>query len=103
MRRTSLARPPCIMVFESFWGKRDIDADGMIAISEGRGDAALVLLEAGAETDKRDGNGRLAIELAPNKVVNNPGSQPTFDEADTREKVKNFITESVEREGIDLG
>lgn len=39
------------------------------AISEGHGDAALVLLKAGAEVDKRDVDGHLAIELAPDKKV----------------------------------
>ena len=36
-----------------------------IAISEGHGDTALVLLKAGAETDKQDMDGDLAIDLAP--------------------------------------
>ena len=39
------------------------------AISEGHGDAALVLLKAGAEADKRDGDGNLAIDLAPDRKV----------------------------------
>lgn len=39
------------------------------AISEGHGDAAMVLLKAGAETDKRDVDGSLAIDLAPDKKV----------------------------------
>ncbi|KAI4277280.1 MAG: hypothetical protein L6R38_005468 [Xanthoria sp. 2 TBL-2021] len=55
------------------------------AISEGHGDTALVLLKAGAEVDKLDVDGKLAIDLAP----------------DT--KIKKFILESAEREGIDLG
>ncbi|KAI9839918.1 MAG: hypothetical protein M1819_000110 [Sarea resinae] len=54
------------------------------AISEGHGDTALLLLKAGAETDKRDVDGNLAIELAP----------------DT--KIRDFILQSAEREGIDL-
>ncbi|KAI4161142.1 MAG: hypothetical protein L6R39_000102 [Caloplaca ligustica] len=54
------------------------------AISEGHGDTALVLLRAGAETDKRDMDGHLAIDLAP----------------DT--KIKKFVLQSAEREGIDL-
>ena len=41
----------------------------MSAISEGHGDAAMVLLKAGAETDKRDVDGNLAIDLAPDKKV----------------------------------
>lgn len=40
-----------------------------VAISEGHGDTALVLLKAGAETDKRDVDGHLAIELAPDAKV----------------------------------
>ena len=39
------------------------------AISEGHGDTAMVLLKAGAETDKRDVDGNLAIDLAPDKKV----------------------------------
>ena len=45
-------------------------ADHSKAISEGHGDTALVLLKAGAETDKRDVDGNLAIDLAPDKKVN---------------------------------
>ncbi len=44
--------------------------DYVEAISEGHGDTALALLKAGAETDKRDGDGYLAIDLAPDKKVN---------------------------------
>lgn len=40
-----------------------------IAIAEGHGDAALELLKAGAETDKRDVDGMLAIQLAPDQKV----------------------------------
>lgn len=40
-----------------------------IAISEGHGDAALFLLKQGAETDKRDNDGKLAIDLAPDSKV----------------------------------
>lgn len=39
------------------------------AISEGHGDAAIQLLKAGAEADKRDSDGRLAIDLAPDTKV----------------------------------
>ena len=41
----------------------------MTAISEGHGDAALMLLKAGAETDLKDGEGQLAIDLAPDTKV----------------------------------
>lgn len=49
------------------------DVDGLTAlhhaISEGHGEAALTLLRAGAEADKRDSNGQLAIELSPDSKV----------------------------------
>ena len=45
------------------------EADVVPAISEGHGDTALILLKAGAETDKRDVDGNLAIALAPDKKV----------------------------------
>ena len=40
-----------------------------LAISEGHGDTALVLLKAGAETDKKDVDGHLALDLAPDTKV----------------------------------
>jgi len=39
------------------------------AVSEGHGDTAVVLLKAGAEVDKKDFDGHLAIELAPDAKV----------------------------------
>ncbi|KAH8425921.1 ankyrin repeat domain-containing protein [Aspergillus melleus] len=64
------------------------DMDGMTAlhhaICEGHGDAAITLLKAGAETDKRDADGRLAIDMAPDG------------------KVKGYIIQTAEREGIEL-
>ncbi|KAL6239847.1 hypothetical protein BDW75DRAFT_68194 [Aspergillus navahoensis] len=64
------------------------DNDGLTAlhhaISEGHGDAALMLLKAGAEADKKDASGTLAIDMAPDK------------------KVRNYILQAAEREGIEL-
>ncbi|KAL4922999.1 ankyrin repeat domain-containing protein [Aspergillus undulatus] len=64
------------------------DDDGLTAlhhaISEGHGDAAVTLLKAGAEADKEDRVGRLAIDLAPDS------------------KVRSYILQAAEREGIDL-
>ncbi len=54
------------------------------AIAEGHGDTAVALIKAGADTDKKDVDGCLAIELAPDN------------------KVKKFIKESAEREGIEI-
>ena len=39
------------------------------AVAEGHGDVAVALLRAGAETDKRDSDGQLALDLAPDKEV----------------------------------
>ena len=45
------------------------DIDGMTAlhhaISEGHGDAAVLLLKEGADSGKKDSDGSLAIDLAP--------------------------------------
>ncbi|EXJ76712.1 26S proteasome non-ATPase regulatory subunit 10 [Cladophialophora psammophila CBS 110553] len=54
------------------------------AISEGHGHVAVELLKAGAETDKKDHEGRLAIDCAPDA------------------KVRSHILKAAEREGIDL-
>ncbi|KAJ5946464.1 ankyrin repeat-containing protein C6C3.08 [Penicillium verhagenii] len=64
------------------------DGDGLTAlhhaVSEGHGDAAILLLKSGAEADKRDNDGRLAVDLIPD------------------EKVKQYILQTAEREGIEL-
>jgi 26S proteasome non-ATPase regulatory subunit 10 len=54
------------------------------ACSEGHGDAAVLLLKEGAESDKRDGEGKLAIDTTPDA------------------KVRKFILDSAEREGISV-
>ena len=64
------------------------DSDGFTAlhhsISEGHGDAALLLLMRGAEFDKEANDGSLALSLAPDA------------------KTRSFIVQAAEREGIDL-
>lgn len=64
------------------------DMDGMTAlhhaISEGHGDAALLLLTLGAEFDKKDKDGHVPLDLAPDA------------------KTRTFIVQAAEREGIDL-
>ncbi|OKL60243.1 hypothetical protein UA08_04507 [Talaromyces atroroseus] len=54
------------------------------AISEGHGDAAILLMKAGTDLEKRDAEGRLAIDLAPDS------------------KVRKYILQTAEREGIEL-
>lgn len=65
------------------------DMDGMTALhhamSEGHGDAALLLLTMGAEFDKEDNNGQIPLDLAPDA------------------KTRSFIMQAAEREGIELG
>jgi len=64
------------------------DMDGMTAlhhaISEGHGDAALLLLTRGAEFDKKDNDEHVPLDLAPDA------------------KTRKFIVQAAEREGIDL-
>ncbi|KAL5356983.1 ankyrin repeat-containing domain protein [Aspergillus floccosus] len=64
------------------------DMDGLTAlhhaISEGHGDAAITLLKAGAETDKRSSDGLLAFDMAPDA------------------KIRSYIMQTAEREGIEL-
>ncbi|KAI1489029.1 ankyrin repeat-containing domain protein [Biscogniauxia mediterranea] len=54
------------------------------AVAEGHGDAAVVLLKAGAEPDKQNSDGYLALDLAPDK------------------EVRKYIEREAENEGIDL-
>jgi 26S proteasome non-ATPase regulatory subunit 10 len=64
------------------------DMDGMTALhhamSEGHGDAALLLLTRGAEFDKKDNHEQVPLDLAPDA------------------KMRHFIVQAAEREGIDL-
>lgn len=64
------------------------DVDGCTAlhhaIAEGHGDAAVVLLKAGAETDKRDSGGKLPIQLAPDA------------------RVREYVMRGAEEEGIEV-
>jgi 26S proteasome non-ATPase regulatory subunit 10 len=55
-----------------------------IAICEGHGDAAIVLLKAGADPKKEDRDGQLALSLAPDA------------------KIREFIIQSAERDGIEI-
>lgn len=52
------------------------DNDGLTAlhqaISEGHGEAAILLLKSGADAEKRDGDGKLAIDLVPDAKVSFP-------------------------------
>ncbi|KAH8156913.1 hypothetical protein CIB48_g11336 [Xylaria polymorpha] len=54
------------------------------AVAEGHGDTAIALLKAGAATDKRDLDGYLALDLAPDK------------------EVQKYIEREAENEGIEL-
>ncbi|KXX75190.1 hypothetical protein MMYC01_205895 [Madurella mycetomatis] len=54
------------------------------AVAEGHGDAAIALLKAGAETDKKDVDGFLALDLAPGTDV------------------RKYIERKAEEEGIEL-
>ncbi|KAE8364206.1 ankyrin repeat-containing domain protein [Aspergillus caelatus] len=64
------------------------DVDGLTAlhhaISEGHGEAAITLLKAGAETDTKDANGILAIDMAPDASV------------------REYIRQTAEMEGIEI-
>ena len=75
------------------------------AISEGHGDAAMALLRAGAESDKRDGDGYLAIDLAPDRQVSVPTetSQPCEVGRFTDIlQIRQYILQAAEREEIDI-
>lgn len=89
----------------------DMDGSSALhhAISEGHGEAALVLLRAGAETDKRDGNDKLAIDLAPDAKVNSRKCKKKITHFPVRRiltqhdlQVRNYILQAIEREGIEL-
>ncbi|GAB1205481.1 hypothetical protein APSETT445_004157 [Aspergillus pseudonomiae] len=88
------------------------DVDGLTAlhhaISEGHGEAAITLLKAGAETDKKDANGTLAIDMAPDTSVSIPFS-PAKHPLDTFSgyitnlvKVRTYIRQTAEMEGIEI-
>ena len=71
------------------------------AIAEGHGDAALLLLKAGAESNKRDVDEQLAINLAPDTKVLKMLQRPNLS-ADDGKQIRKFILQEAEREGIDV-
>ena len=71
------------------------------AISEGHGDTAMALLKAGAETDKKDVDGHLAIDLAPDSKVRHQCHTYKFRPLMAL-KIRKYISQSAEREGIDV-
>ena len=81
------------------------DMDGMTAlhhaISEGHGQAALELLKTGAEAGKENVDGRRAIDMAPDSKASLPYVFPARPGLNMGQ-VRNFVTQEVEREGIDL-
>ena len=64
---TALHHGEYCSAFTTLFVLRDHVCSYIIAISEGHGDTAMVLLKAGAETDTRDVDDNLAINLAPDK------------------------------------
>ena len=68
------------------------------AVSEGHGDAALYLLREGADSEKKDLDGRLAIDTAPDLKVR---LQSVFPTALTGQ-IRSFVLKSAEQEGIQV-
>ncbi|KAJ9630647.1 putative ankyrin-repeat protein [Taxawa tesnikishii (nom. ined.)] len=89
-RASAVGNGPIVkLLLESRSPVNATDMDGCTAlhheaIAEGHGDTALVLLKAGAQTDKKDNSGALAIDLAPDA------------------KVRSYILRAAEEEGIDF-
>ena len=61
----------------------------------------MALLKAGAETDKKDVDGNLAIDLAPDSKVRHQCQIYTFVPL-MAPKIWKYISQSAEREGIDI-
>lgn len=66
----------------------------------------MALLKAGAATDKKDQDGSLALDLAPDKTVrclNNTTDRSRGTQSNqSLFKVRKYIVQMAEREGIDL-
>ncbi len=92
--------PPCITAGTSIITLRLQKLTLAIAISEGHGDTALLLLKSGAETDKKDVDGHLAIEIAPDKKVRALVDAQGL-ESD-KKQIRDFLLQSAEYEGISL-
>ena len=61
-----------------------IPLDHLISTKQDVGDTAVALLKAGAATDKKDADGNLALDLAPDR------------------EVRKYIERMAENEGIEL-
>jgi len=69
MRPTSQGTPLCTMQLPKVMVNIPSRRIDRIFTATPSGDAAIALLKAGAETEIRDLDGRLALELAPDKQV----------------------------------
>ena len=64
----------------------------------------MFLLQKGADTSKRDVDGQLAIDLAPDASVSSISNilLPQRPADRTSEQVRKYILQEAEKEGIDL-
>lgn len=81
-----------------------------LSLTKFLGDTAVALLQAGAETDKKDQDGHLALDLAPDKevLIHNSHNMRIKEERKRRKanqrslQVRKFIIQSAEADGIEL-
>lgn len=59
------------------------------------------MLKAGADTDRKDGEGMLALDLAPDKEVS-AATLPETNSCSLIGQVRKYIERAAEMEGIDL-
>lgn len=99
--------PPLVPSFERRVGM--LDLDGLTNIS-GLGETAVALLKAGIEADKRDTEGHVALDLAPDKEVC-LGAHPRWrgiyvflltSRRANLKQVKKYIVRMAEIEGVEL-
>lgn len=78
----------CLLLLKKLSPVNPQDVDGCTplhhAVAEGHGDTAVALLKEGADASIKNGDGELALDLAPDK------------------EVKTYILRGAEREGVEL-
>ena len=73
------------------------------AIAEGHGDAAIELLKAGAEADKRDKYDQLAIDTTADQKVPSQSKTARASSLANSLQVRAYVISTAEREGINIG
>ena len=81
---------------------RALEPNGPLCTNSSLGDTAISFLKADAKINKKDMDGFLAIELAPDSQVGADSPPYAKEQSTLTWKVRKFILQTAEQEGVEL-